>query len=261
MALMVLDTATGEAMTLRESGINPIFQGPRWLPDGRLLMLASPDDRGPMPVESPTPMGPAIQDASGGEEAQTRTYQDLLENPHDEALFAWLTTSQPVAYSLDGSAPEDSESRASTPMSFASPNGEYMLMEWIEQPFSYQVPASRFPLTSVITDAAGEHWSRQSPQQPLADNLPVQGVPTGRRSITWHPTEDALLVWAEAQDGGDPRVETDVRDAMIGLVAPFTGATDGNRALRGSLFGLHRHGKHGRRASPMITTATGAKCA
>ncbi len=221
MALMVVDTASGEATILRERGINPIFQGPRWLPDGRLLILASPDDRGPMPVESATPVGPAIQDASGGEEAQTRTYQDLLENPHDEALFTWLTTSQPVAYSLDGSAPEVlGEPRIYTGAA-ASPDGKYMLLEWLEQPFSYQVPYSRFPQTTVVTDASGRHVTTIA-QQPLADNLPVQGVPTGRRSIGWHPTEDALLVWAEAQDGGDPRVETDVRDAVVGLAAPFT---------------------------------------
>ncbi|KLI62773.1 S9 family peptidase [Aurantiacibacter marinus] len=222
MALMVLDTASGEATTLCERGINPIFQGPRWLPDGRLLILASPANRRPMPVASPTPVGPAIQDASGGEEAQTRTYQDLLENPHDEALFTWLTTSQPVAYSLDGGAPEIlGEPRIYT-YAGASPDGGYMLMEWLEQPFSYQVPYSRFPQTSVVTDASGELIVTIA-EQPLADNLPVQGVPTGRRSITWHPTEDSLLVWAEAQDGGDPRVEADVRDAMMGLAAPFSG--------------------------------------
>ncbi len=221
MALMVLDTASGQTAVLREQGINPIFQGPRWLPDGRLLALVTPENRGPMPEESLTPTGPAIQDAAGGEEAQTRTYQDLLENPHDEALFAWLTTSQPVAYSLDGAAPETlGEPRIYTEAA-ASPDGNYMLFEWLERPFSYQVPYYRFPLTSAVTDGAGNRIATIA-QQPLADSLPVQGVVTGRRSITWHPTEPALLVWAEAQDGGDPRVETDVRDALYALAAPFT---------------------------------------
>ncbi|APE28907.1 prolyl oligopeptidase family serine peptidase [Aurantiacibacter gangjinensis] len=222
MALMVLDAATGEATTVLERGINPIFQGPRWLPDGRLLALTIPENRGPMPTESLTPAGPAIQDASGGEEAQTRTYQDLLENPHDEALFTWLGTSQPIAFDLNsGERQVLGEARLYT-YAAASPDGEYMLQEWLEQPFSYQVPYSSFPLTSVVTDADGEMLATIA-QQPLADNLPVQGVPTGRRSIIWHPTEPALLVWAEALDGGDPRVETDERDAMYGLAAPFTG--------------------------------------
>ena len=222
MALMVLDTESGIASMVLESGINPIFQNPRWLPDGRLLALVTPDARGPMPQRSLTPAGPAIQDASGGEEAQTRTYQDMLQDPHDEAMFAWLGTSQPVAFSLDSGEHEVlGEPRLYT-YAAASPNGEYMLMEWLEQPFSYEVPYSRFPLTSVVTDASGNPITTIA-QQPLADNLPVQGVITGRRRIIWHPTEPALLLWAEAQDGGDPRVETDVRDAMFGLAAPFDG--------------------------------------
>ncbi len=221
MALMVLDTASGEATTVLERGINPIFQGPRWMPDGRLLAMVSPEDRGPVPQESLTPTGPAIQDASGGEDAQTRTYQDLLENPHDEALFTWLGTSQPVAFNAaNGTSETLGEPRMYT-YAAASPNGEYILMEWLEQPYSYQVPYSRFPLTSVITDTNG-NFVTEIARRPLADNLPVQGVPTGRRSIVWHPTEPALILWAEAQDGGDPRVETDVRDAMFGLAAPFT---------------------------------------
>jgi len=220
MALMVLDTASGETTTLLDRGVNPIFQGPRWLPDGRLMVLVSPNERGPIPVESRTPAGPAIQDAAGGEEAQTRTYQDLLENPHDEALFEWLAVSEPVIFSLDGSSEIVGEPRIYD-YATASPNGEYILMEWLEQPFSYQVPYSRFPLTSVVTDMAGNRVANIA-EQPLADNLPVQGVTTGRRRIGWHPTEPALLLWAEAQDGGDPRVETDVRDAMYALAAPFT---------------------------------------
>ena len=60
-------------------------------------------------------------------------------------------------------------------------------------------------------------------EQPLADALPVQGVVTGRRNIQWHSTEDALLMWVEAQDGGDPRVESDNRDNLYTLEAPFDG--------------------------------------
>ena len=221
MALMVVDTQSGRAETLLDRGINPIFQGPRWLPDGRLLVLVSPDNRGPMPVESRTPAGPAIQDASGGEEAQTRTFQDLLENPHDEALFEWLGVSQPVIFGLDGSREVVGPPRI---YDFAgpSPDGNYLLLEWRERPFSYQVPYYSFPLVSEVVSMSGDPVARIA-SQPLADNLPVQGVPTGRRSIIWHPTEDATILWAEAQDGGDPRVETDVRDAMYALAAPFTG--------------------------------------
>ncbi|WP_265562042.1 prolyl oligopeptidase family serine peptidase [Sphingomicrobium arenosum] len=223
MALMLLDTRSGTARTLLESGINPIFQEPSFLPDGRVLALISPPARGPMPQPSLSPEGPAIQDAAGGEEAQTRTWQNLLENPDDEARFEWLATSMPVAFPLDGGAPVALGSPRIYQSVAPSPDGQYLLMEWNERPFSYQVPYWSFPLVSAVTTITGEPVAEIA-RQPLADNLPVQGVVTGRRNIGWHPTKASSLLWVEAQDGGDPRVEADVRDTLFGLAAPFTAA-------------------------------------
>jgi len=220
--LHVLDTASARAQKVMDGGINPIFQSPSFLPGGSLLVLVIPEDRGAMPTESLTPTGPAIQNASGGQEAQTRTYQDLLENPHDEAMFKWLGTSQPVIMNPDGTGKRAiGEARIYTSVT-ASPDGQYLLMEWLSEPFSYQVPWYRFPLTSAVYTMDGELVSTIA-QQPLADALPVQGVITGPRNIQWHPTEDALLMWVEAQDRGDPRVETDNRDNVLALAAPFDG--------------------------------------
>ncbi len=220
--LYVLDTATAQARKLMTGGVNPIFQAPSWMPDGALLVMTVPAARGPMPTRSLTPSGPAIQTAAGGKQAQTRTYQDLLENPYDEALFTWLTTSQPVVMSADGRSTRPvGDARIYTSVT-PSPDGQYLLMEWLEQPFSYQVPWSRFPLTSAVYTREGT-LVQTIAQQPLADALPVQGVVTGRRSIQWHPTEAALLLWVEAQDGGDPRVKTDNRDNLLALAAPFKG--------------------------------------
>ncbi|MEM6476985.1 MAG: prolyl oligopeptidase family serine peptidase [Pseudomonadota bacterium] len=222
MDLHILDSASAEVSTLMTGGVNPIFQNPTWMPDGSLMILTIPEGRGPKPTESLTPIGPAIQDASGGQEAQTRTYQNLLEDPHDEAMFKWLGTSQPVLMDADGSNKRAvGQPRIYTSVT-PSPDGQYLLMEWLSEPFSYQVPWYRFPLTSAVYTIDGELVSTIA-QQPLADALPVQGVITGRRNIQWHPTEDALLMWAQAQDGGDPRVKTDNRDNMMALTAPFRG--------------------------------------
>ena len=220
--LYVLDTATAAARKVMTGGVNPIFQSPDWLADGSLLVLTIPENRGPMPTESLTPSGPAIQSATGGKQAQNPTYQDLLENPHDEALFTWMTTSQPVIMSADGRSKRAiGPARIYTSVT-PSPDGKYMLMEWLEPPFSYQVPWSRFPTTSAVYTADGK-LVETIVQQPLADDLPLQGVVTGRRNIQWHPTQDAMLMWAEAQDGGDPRVKTTNRDNLLALAAPFNG--------------------------------------
>lgn len=220
--LYVLDTAKATARKVMSGGVNPIFQSPEWLADGSLLVLTITEARGPMPVESLTPRGPAIQVATGGKQAQNRTYQDLLENPHDEAMFEWLATSQPVILSADGKSKRAIGSPRIYTSVTPSPDGKYLLMEWLEKPFSYQVPWSRFPLTSAVYTRDGKLVETIA-AQPLADSLPVDGVPTGRREIQWHPNADALLMWVEAQDGGNPRTKTAVRDHLLALAAPFSG--------------------------------------
>ena len=219
--LYVLDAKTAQARKVMTGGVNPIFQNARWLADGSLLVLTIPERRGPMPVRSLTPVGPAIQEATGGKAAQTRTYQDLLQNPHDEAMFAWLATSQPVILGPDGTRRAVGAPRIYTSVT-PSPDGKYLLMEWLERPFSYQVPWSRFPVTSAVYTRDGK-LVQTIAKQPLADALPVQGVVTGRRNIEWHPTEGALLLWSEAQDGGDPRTKSTNRDNLLALAAPFNG--------------------------------------
>jgi dipeptidyl aminopeptidase/acylaminoacyl peptidase len=222
MALWTLDTRSGRAREILDEGLNVIYQEPRWLPNGKILVLTIPAKRGEKPTAPLTPKGPAIQNAAGGEEAQTRTYQDLLKNPHDEELYTWLATSQPLILDANGR----NKKKIGTPRIYTyaqpSPDGEYLLMEWLEQPFSYQVPYYRFPQVSEVWTIDGRPAASIA-TQPLADSLPVQGVITGRRNITWHPTEDNMLLWVEALDGGDPRTETDQRDKMMRLSAPFTG--------------------------------------
>jgi dipeptidyl aminopeptidase/acylaminoacyl peptidase len=102
-----------------------------------------------------------------------------------------------------------------------SPDGKYLLVQRIERPFSYQFPASRFPLTTEIWDLNGKVLTTIA-KTPLQDNLPVQGVTVGPRQISWIPTEPATLVWTEALDGGDPRKKVAQRDKLMRLDAPFS---------------------------------------
>src|SRR6185503_493196 len=60
-------------------------------------------------------------------------------------------------------------------------------------------------------------------QLPVADRVPVHGVPTGPRSHGWRPTEPATLVWSEALDSGDWNVKVPARDKVMTQSAPFTG--------------------------------------
>ena len=223
VGLWVLDVARARAAAVIANGLNPIFQTAVWLPSGELLALTIPEGRGPRPERSLTPQGPAVSVAAGGEKAQTRTFQDLLGDPHDERMFEWLATSQPVIVDIKGRRLRKVGAPALYSNVSPSPNGQYLLAEWMQRPFSYQVPYFNFPQVSEVWTLDGKAVARIA-EQPLSDNLPVQGVPTGRRAIAWHPTEAASLIWAEALDGGDPKTKAEARDAVQALPAPFTGA-------------------------------------
>jgi hypothetical protein len=48
---------------------------------------------------------------------------------------------------------------------------------------------------------------------PLADQVPIDGVITGPRSVRWRPNEPATLVWVKALDDGDPKKKVPIATA------------------------------------------------
>ena len=94
----------------------------------------------------------------------------------------------------------------------------------LHRPFSYLVPASRFPRRIDVWDRDGKPV-RTIADQPLQEEIPIAygSVATGPRSFTWRGDVPATLVWAEAQDGGDARAEAEVRDRIFMLPSPFDG--------------------------------------
>ena len=151
-----------------------------------------------------------------------RTYQDLLANPHDEALFEYHFTSRIETVDLaTGTRTAIGEPGLYARVSGA-PDSRHLLVERVERPFSWLHPASRFPRSVEV-------WSRDAGKVatvstlPLADAVPIGGVPTGPRGHRWNPTKPATLVWSEAQDGGDPKAEVPHRDYVFTLDAPFDG--------------------------------------
>ncbi len=171
-----------------------------------------------------------IQEASG-EAAPARTYQDLLENAYDEALFEYYTTTQMVRVGLDGTATEIGAPGMITTAE-PSPDGSYVLLEEAHRPFSYLVPASRFPTRIEVWDSNGTTVAEIT-DLPLRDNVPTGfgSVPEGVRSISWRADAPATLTWVEAQDGGDSSADAEIRDRVFTMDAPFTGAPEALASL------------------------------
>ena len=236
--LWLVDVELGSARRL-QTGLNTVFgTGFQWLPDSSgLLVSLQPAGSRTAPSLDAVPTGPAIQqtDASGQVRA-VRTYQDLLSSEQDAAVFDYYATSQPAIVTLGGQV-----QTLGLPGVFLgqqlSPDGDYVLTQRVQRPYSYLVPVNSFARAIEVIDRDGQLVHRLA-SLPLVEGLPTgnDAVPTGPRSVSWRADAPATLVWAEAMDGGDPNRESAIRDAVLSLPAPFTG-TPSTLAQLGSRFG------------------------
>ena len=225
LELWVADVKAATARKVTEPVVNATFgPGYDWLPDGSgLLVQTVVAGRGAPPAESTVPTGPTIQE-SKGKTAAIRTYQDLLGNAHDEALFDYYFTSQLTRVSWDGKTAAVGQPGVISSVSI-SPDGKYILTNRLKRPYSYLVPAGLFPTEIAVSTIDGQPV-KTLVDRPLADNLPAafDAVSTGPRSVSWRADAPATLVWAEAQDGGEPRKKVAIHDSVFLSAAPFTAA-------------------------------------
>src|ERR1700689_1705292 len=92
------DPATGKLRKIAGEKLNAV-RGNHidWLPDNKTIIVKTvPTGRGPAPAEPRVPKGPHVQE-SDGNAAGVATYEDLLQNPHDEDLYEYYATAQLVS--------------------------------------------------------------------------------------------------------------------------------------------------------------------
>ena len=190
-----------------------------WMPDGkRVLCNLVPSMRGPEPAPPKAPTGPNIQE-SFGNVSPIRTYQDLLSSAYDEQLFEYYGTSQLAILQANAPAIEIGKP-ALIDLASVSPDGNHLLITTLHRPFSYLLTARSFPQTIQIWNLEGK-MLYQVAEVPLEENIPIEGVRTGPRSVNWRAGYPATLVWTEALDEGDPRKKVPFRDQIKTLSAPF----------------------------------------
>ncbi|MBB3879752.1 alpha/beta hydrolase family protein [Sphingomonas pseudosanguinis] len=207
-------------------GLNGAFGTPFvWMPDSRSLVAYTvPAGRGARPAQAATPTGPIVQESSGRTSA-ARTYEDLLGDAHDEALFDHYFTGQLVRIGLDDGATRPIGTPGLISGFSVSPDGRYLLTERLKRPYSYLLPARFFPTEIAVSTIDGQPV-RTLVDRPLADDLPVDFDATvkGPREAEWRSDAPATLVWAEALDGGNPRTKIAFRDKVMMQAAPFDAA-------------------------------------
>ncbi len=223
--LWVVDVMEARARRLTAPILNDALRGSpyEWFSDSRhLIAKVVPSNRGATPQAPKVPKGPVVS-VNDGKTAPARTYQDLLENPYDEALFEYYATAQlMIVDATNGTAQAFGDRGIITGLD-PSPDGNYLLVTTIHRPFSYLVPYYRFPQTVVVYDRRGQPLQTIA-ELPLIEEMPTgfDAEPLGPRNIAWRADAPATLYWVEAQDGGDPRQEASIRDQLFLLPAPFS---------------------------------------
>jgi dipeptidyl aminopeptidase/acylaminoacyl peptidase len=221
--LWVGNAVTGALRKTPGIAINAAYgEALSWMPDGHSLLCQTvPARRGAPPAESRVPVGPTVQE-SHGKTGPVRTYEDLLKDAHDEDLFDYYATSQLVVVDTRISRALSIGSAGIYESAEWSPDGKHLLVERVHRPYSYVLPAFAFPKEVEVWSSKGKLEYKVA-SLPLADQVPIEGVPTGPRNYQWQPTQPAALVWVEALDGGNPKTKVPHRDAILKLSAPFTG--------------------------------------
>ncbi|MGA3091570.1 MAG: prolyl oligopeptidase family serine peptidase [Terriglobales bacterium] len=224
--LWIGDAKTGEVHKVPGVHLNPMFNDEmQWMPDQKtLLVKLVPKGMGPPPPPPIVPSGPSIQETEG-EKGQSSTYEnrDTLGSKHDEDVFDYYAASQLALVDATTAAiapvgkPGNYESLGS------APDGQHILVTVIHKPYSYITTYDRFPKEVEVWNVSERSHvlAHTVASLPLADRVPIGGVPVGPREFSWRATEPATLVWAEALDGGDWNVKVPNRDKVLLLKAPF----------------------------------------
>jgi dipeptidyl aminopeptidase/acylaminoacyl peptidase len=224
--LWIGDAKTGKVHQVLGVRLNPMFDDEmQWMPDQKtLLVKLVPEGMGSPPPEPIVPSGPSIQE-SEGKKGQSSTYEnrDTLGSKHDEDLFDYYAASQLALIDEATAAITPVGKPGSYESLDSAPDGQHILVTAIHKPYSYVTTYDRFPTEVEVWDVSqrAHILIHTIASLPLADRVPIGGVPVGPREFSWRATEPATLIWAEALDGGDWNVKVPARDKIVLLKAPF----------------------------------------
>jgi dipeptidyl aminopeptidase/acylaminoacyl peptidase len=170
-----------------------------------------------------------------GRKSPARTYQDLLKNSDDEALFEYYATSR-ITIVRPGCPPQYVGPPDLFSLVSVSPDGDSLLTVRLHKPFSLALPLDFFPRKIEVLRSDGSVMMKLA-DVPLCDNIPIEGVRTGPRSVRWWPGYPARLLWTEALDGGDPNRKVDLREQLYYQDAPFNKSATPLLQLKGRYSG------------------------
>jgi dipeptidyl aminopeptidase/acylaminoacyl peptidase len=219
--LYIIDLSTRAATRINKTPLNIITGGTyRWLDDRTLVYKVIVKPASAAPPKQLTPAGPTIQE-NLGKEAPSATFEDLIKTPYDEDLFAFYSTAQLVRNT--GGVESPLGKPAIYTVVEPSPDKKYLLVRAALHPFSYLVPAFRFPAAiGIVTLATGE--TKNIINLPSGETQPrgFDNTQNAPRDYAWRNDRPASLTWCSPLDSGFMRRKMEFHDAVFELPAPFT---------------------------------------
>ncbi len=216
-----LGDITGHVEKVPNMILNPLMdQAVKWLPNQEKILIRRINNRGDVPQKPLLPKGPKILEDASATARSTYESRNLLETEFDKGLFTYYTECELVVYDTKTKQTKTIGPAASYMHASVSPDGNFVLVERLKQPWSQEVGWWRFANDIEIWDLEG-NLVKTVVNQPLANEVPVHGVVTGPRNVSWQPTAPNTLIWTEALDGGSPMAEVESRDKLMRWEAPF----------------------------------------
>ena len=242
------DVASGDARRLSDAHVMATVAATRqfgapsvpsrmlqWTPDGSVLALLVPADRGPEPERSDVPHGPSVR-RSREKATPTRTLPFLLRSAHDAALFRYYTTAQ-LSELTAGQPPRPIGEPAMYRSVALSPDGQHILTERLVEPFSFIVGHTSFGRDLEVRNLDGTVVSviRRVPLHESSDrnNRPEDDLP---RDVAWRPDVAGLSLLWKTEEAEDEAADDERDDRLMVLDAPF--AIDQARTLVSSDAGM-----------------------
>jgi dipeptidyl aminopeptidase/acylaminoacyl peptidase len=219
--IYVIDIKSRKATKINKAAVNLILGAAfDWIDNNSFLYTAVNKPLSMAPKKPLAPKGPVVQE-NLGKVAASVTFQDLIKSPFDESQFEFYATTQLIK-NVNGV-----ETKVGSPAIYSSvtisPDKKYLLIERIDKPFSYLVPAGGFNSTMMITDmnAATVKVLAKLPSSELAPrgNDNVLNAPRG---YNWLDNSPATVQWIEPLDSGMIKNKMDYHDAAYILASPFT---------------------------------------
>ncbi|HEY4133059.1 MAG TPA: DPP IV N-terminal domain-containing protein, partial [Gemmatimonadaceae bacterium] len=218
--IYIADVASGKSMQLTKTPLlATLVTTIDWTADGKsIATVIVPENRGVAPTHGKNGVedGPQVRITDSRALPQV-IHASLLEDPHDKAQLKYYTTGQLALIDVKSKAVKKIGAPAMIQSLDASPEGKYVRVSIMTEPFSYIVPITNFGSVTQLWDDTGKSIATLA-TTPLREGGRTAGGDVGpaaartvanagadsvKRNFSWNPG-GAGLVYLQAVGGAAP---------------------------------------------------------